>query len=52
MRPDLDTWGLRLAHDVSSRATCIRRAVGCVLVDEHGEILATGYNGVASGVPR
>lgn len=34
---------------VASRATCARRKVGCVLIDAHGHVLATGYNGVARG---
>lgn len=52
MRPDADTYFLRVAREVSTRATCVRRQVGCVLVDEHLHILATGYNGVASGTPH
>lgn len=34
------------------RATCARRQVGCVLLNERGHILATGYNGVAAGQPH
>lgn len=34
---------------VSSRATCARRQVGCVLVDRRNHVLSTGYNGVTSG---
>jgi dCMP deaminase len=34
---------------VATRATCARRAVGCVLVDSLGHVLSTGYNGVAQG---
>lgn len=51
-RPDKDVYFLRMARLVASRATCARRAVGCVLVDEHGHVLATGYNGVAAGQPH
>ena len=40
---------LIMAKLVSRRSTCARRQVGCVLVDEHKHVLATGYNGVASG---
>ncbi len=40
---------LIMARLVSRRSTCARRQVGCVLVDEHKHVLATGYNGVASG---
>lgn len=49
MRPDHDEYFTSLALLVSSRASCARRKVGCVLVDKHHHILATGYNGVARG---
>lgn len=52
MRPSKDQWGLELAKVVASRATCLRRQVGCVLVDARGRVLATGYNGVAAGQPH
>lgn len=48
-RPTRDEWGLQLAQVTASRSTCLRRSVGCVLVDKRGHILATGYNGVAAG---
>ncbi len=50
MRPSRDEYFLRMARLVSSRATCSRRAVGCVLVDAKGRTLATGYNGPPSGM--
>lgn len=34
---------------VATRATCKRRQVGCVLINQQGHVLATGYNGVHSG---
>ena len=52
MRPDRDTWLLRMAHLVAERGTCLRRRVGCVLVNKRGHVLATGYNGVAAGLPH
>jgi len=52
MRPTMDEWGLELARVVALRSTCRRRAVGCVLVDARGRVLATGYAGVASGRPH
>ncbi len=38
-----------IAFLVSKRSTCIRRQVGAVLVKEK-RIIATGYNGVPSGI--
>lgn len=49
MRPSHDQYFLALAKLVSTRGTCSRRNVGCVLVDERRHIIATGYNGVPSG---
>lgn len=49
-RPVLDEYFARMAEVVSSRASCIRRSVGCVLVDAFGHVLSTGYNGPPSGV--
>ena len=37
---------------VATRSTCIRRQVGCVLIDNNNNILATGYNGVVRGEPH
>jgi dCMP deaminase len=39
-----------MAKLVAQRATCFRRRVGCVLVNGQYHVMATGYNGVASGV--
>jgi dCMP deaminase len=47
-----DQWGMSLARLTAKRSTCLRRQVGCVLIDERGHVLATGYNGVASGLPH
>lgn len=44
-----DVLHLIVAFLYSKRSTCARREVGCVLVDKEGHVLATGYNGVASG---
>ena len=48
-RPAVPEWGLRIAEVVATRSTCLRRAVGCVILDRRGNILATGHNGVPSG---
>lgn len=52
MRPSRDEWALRMAFLVSQRSTCVRRSVGCVLLNARGHVLATGYNGVAAGLPH
>ncbi len=43
-------WAMGIAEISAQRSTCLRRNVGCVLLDEDGFILATGVNGVARGV--
>jgi dCMP deaminase len=50
MRPIKDKTFLDIALTLAKRGTCIRKQVGCVLVDELGQILSTGYNGVARGL--
>ena len=52
MRPTRDEWAMMIARVTAKRATCLRRQVGCVLLDAKGHVLATGYNGVASGAPH
>jgi dCMP deaminase len=49
VRPSKDQWAIELAQVTAKRATCLRRQVGCVLVNARGHVLATGYNGVARG---
>lgn len=51
-RPTKDQWALQLASITAARTTCCRRAVGCVLLNARGHVLATGYNGVAAGLPH
>lgn len=50
-RESWDRYFMRIAHEVSSRATCDRKHVGCVLVRER-RIVATGYNGSVPGAPH
>lgn len=52
MRPSRDEWAMKLALVTAQRTTCCRRAVGCVLLNARGHVLATGYNGVAAGLPH
>ena len=49
IRPDWDTYFMDMAKLASRRSSCLRRAVGAVLVKDK-RLLATGYNGVPSGV--
>jgi dCMP deaminase len=51
-RPSHDEYGLRIAEVVATRATCLRRAVGCVLTNARNQVIATGYNGRAAGLPH
>ncbi|MCL2889256.1 MAG: cytidine/deoxycytidylate deaminase family protein [Eggerthellaceae bacterium] len=48
-RPSWDEYFLKLAHEVATRTTCLRRPVGAIVVKDK-RILATGYNGVPSGI--
>lgn len=50
-RPSWDDYFLRIATEVAKRSTCLRRAVGAVLV-RNKRILATGYNGAPQGLPH
>lgn len=49
MRPSRDETYLQMAELIAKRGTCLRRQVGCVLVDLRGRVLSMGYNGVAAG---
>ena len=49
VRPDWDSYFMDMAKLAARRSSCLRRAVGAVLVKER-RLLATGYNGVPSGV--
>ena len=49
VRPDWDTYFMDMAKLASRRSSCLRRAVGAVLVKDR-RVLTTGYNGVPSGV--
>lgn len=52
MRPTRDDYFMKMAILVAERSTCLRRSVGCVLVNGRHHVLATGYNGVAAGMPH
>ncbi|MEG0071131.1 MAG: cytidine/deoxycytidylate deaminase family protein [Raoultibacter sp.] len=48
-RPSWDEYFMKLATEVASRTTCMRRAVGAIIVKDR-RILSTGYNGVPTGI--
>lgn len=49
MRPDWDSYFMKIAFAVSERSTCDRALVGCVLVTDK-RILTSGFNGSPSGL--
>jgi len=48
-RPSWDQYFIDITSLVATRTTCLRRGVGAILVKDRN-ILATGYNGVPSGI--
>ena len=46
-RPGWDEYFMEMAEVARKRSTCLRRAVGAIIVKDN-RILATGYNGVPS----
>ncbi len=52
MRPGTDEYFVAMALMSATKGSCVRRRVGCILVNARKHILATGYNGPASGEPN
>lgn len=50
-RPSQDEYFLNIAREVATRATCLRRQFGAVIVREK-RIMSTGYAGAPNGVPN
>ena len=48
MRPDWDSYFMKIASAVSERSTCDRAFVGCLLVRDK-RILTSGFNGSPAG---
>jgi dCMP deaminase len=48
-RPSWNQYFMEIAELVAKRSTCLRRAVGAILV-KNKRVLATGYNGAPSGI--
>lgn len=49
IRPSQNNVMIEVARILSLRGTCARRMVGCVMTNNLGHILSTGYNGPARG---
>lgn len=49
-RMGLDEYFLKMVRLTSDRGACVRRKTGCILVNDRDHVIATGYNGRASGV--
>lgn len=49
VRPQWDVYFLRMAEIVASRSNCMKRLVGCVIVNDL-RIVSTGYNGTPFGM--
>ncbi|KAI0470687.1 cytidine deaminase-like protein [Xylariaceae sp. FL0804] len=53
LRPSWDAYFMSLASLAARRCNCMKRAVGCVLVDaSRHAVLATGYNGTPRRLPN
>lgn len=48
-RPTKDEVWMNVAREIARLSTCLRRSVGCVLIDARGHVSSTGYNGVHPG---
>ncbi|RZB29937.1 MAG: dCMP deaminase [Desulfobacteraceae bacterium Eth-SRB1] len=48
-RPSWETYFMDIAMLVAKRSTCLRRAVGAIIVKDK-RILTTGYNGAPTGI--
>ena len=51
-RVSLDEYYLAMLPLIASRATCPRRQVAAILVDETGRLVSIGFNGVPSKMPH
>lgn len=51
-RHSWDQFFMNVAKECATMGTCVRRQVGCVLVDERRVIIGTGFNGPPHGFPH
>lgn len=47
-RPSWDEYFMKITNDVATRATCVKRQVGAIIVKDN-HMLASGYNGSPKG---
>ncbi|GAP83290.2 putative dCMP deaminase [Rosellinia necatrix] len=52
LRPGWDSYFMALASLAARRCNCMKRAVGCVLVDAKRRVISTGYNGTPRNLPN
>jgi dCMP deaminase len=52
MRISAEECFMTIAFTLARRSSCVRRSVGCVLVDQNNHIVGTGYNGGPKGAPH
>jgi dCMP deaminase len=50
-RPSWEEYFMSIAGQVSTRSTCLRRHVGCIIVVDK-RIVSSGYNGAPAGLPH
>ncbi len=50
-RIPLDDYFMEIAHIISKRSTCLRHKVGAIITKDK-QIITTGYNGAARGMPH
>ena len=49
-RPSWDEYFIKIADLTAKRSNCIRRSVGCIIVNSDNRIISTGMNGTPRGV--
>jgi dCMP deaminase len=49
-RPSIDEYYMSMLPLIASRATCPRRSVAAILIDDSGRLVSIGYNGPPSGM--
>ena len=52
IRPSIHETLMAMAATLSTRGTCPRLQVGCILASPEGRILGGGYNGAPAGAPH